>query len=69
MLREKHRTIRETYAGQTAILGAPMPMSMPPLGRPITVEETAKAAAFLLSDQASGMTGQAVTVCAGQFVA
>jgi enoyl-[acyl-carrier-protein] reductase (NADH) len=33
------------------------------------VEETAKAAAFLLSDQASGMTGQVVTVCAGQFVA
>ncbi len=62
------RTIRETYAGQTAILGAPMPMSLPPLGRPITVDETANTAAFLLSDYASGMTGQVVTVCAGQFV-
>lgn len=62
------RTIQETTAGQVNIMGAPMPMSLPPLGRPITVEETAKAAAFLLSEQASGMTGQVVTVCAGQFV-
>ncbi len=61
------RTIRETGAGQAALRGAPMTMGVPPLGRPITVEETAKAAVFLASDLASGLTAQLVTVCAGQF--
>jgi NAD(P)-dependent dehydrogenase (short-subunit alcohol dehydrogenase family) len=62
------RTIRDTFAGQAAIRGAPVPMSPPPLGRPITVEETAAAVVFLSSREASGITGQVWTVCAGQFV-
>jgi NAD(P)-dependent dehydrogenase (short-subunit alcohol dehydrogenase family) len=62
------RTIQETVGGQIALTGQPPAMSLPPLGRPITVDETVKAAAFLLSDAASGMTGQVVTVCAGAFV-
>lgn len=61
------RTIQETAAGSIA-LGKPPQMSLPPLGRPITVADTAGAAAFLASDLASGMTGQVVTVCAGSFV-
>lgn len=62
------RTIQETFAGQGRIFGTMPPMALPPLGRPITVAETASTAAFLASDAASGMTGQIVTVCAGQFV-
>lgn len=62
------RTIQETVAGQIALTGQPPSMSLPPLGRPITVAETAATAAFLASDDASGMTGQVVTVCAGAFV-
>lgn len=62
------RTIQETVAGQIALTGHPPSMSLPPLGRPITVAETAAAAAFLMSDDASGMTGQVITVCAGAFV-
>jgi 3-oxoacyl-[acyl-carrier protein] reductase len=61
-------TIQETGAGQIALTGEPPKMSLPPLGRPITVAETASTAAFLASDLASGMTGQVVTVCAGAFV-
>lgn len=61
------RTIQETGAGYQA-LGVNVPMSLPPLGRPITVADTAAAAAFLASDLSSGMTGQVVTVCAGAFV-
>jgi len=61
------RTIQETGAGSIA-LGYPPRMSLPPLGRPITVAETASTAAFLASDLASGMTAQIVTVCAGAFV-
>lgn len=61
------RTIQETVAGLVA-LGVTPPMTPPPLGRPISVEETAKTAVFLGSDEASGMTGQVVTVCAGAFV-
>jgi 3-oxoacyl-[acyl-carrier protein] reductase len=61
------RTIQETGAG-VAALGKPPQMILPPLGRPITVEDTAKTAAFLASDLASGMTAQIVTVCAGAFV-
>lgn len=62
------RTIQETGAGQVALTGKPPQMMLPPLGRRITVAETASAAAFLASDLASGMTGQVVTVCAGAFV-
>lgn len=62
------RTIQHTFAGQTAILGEPMSMAPPPLGRPILVSETAATAAWLASQAASGITGQVVTVCAGQFV-
>lgn len=62
------RTIQETGAGQIALTGQPPSMVMPPLGRPITVEETVSTAAFLMSNYASGMTGQVVTVCAGAFV-
>lgn len=62
------RTIQETGAEQAALLdGNPPDFGVPPLGRPITVNETAKTAAFLASDLASGMTAQMVTVCAGQF--
>jgi 3-oxoacyl-[acyl-carrier protein] reductase len=62
------RTIQETVAGQIAVSGQPPKMALPPLGRPITVDETVSTAAFLLSDASSGMTGQVVTVCAGAFV-
>jgi 3-oxoacyl-[acyl-carrier protein] reductase len=62
------RTIQETVGGQITLTGQPPQMSLPPLGRPITVQETVNTAAFLLSDAASGMTGQVVTVCAGAFV-
>lgn len=62
------RTIQETGAGLVALTGEPPKMSLPPLGRPITVAETVGAAAFLMSDDASGMTGQVITVCAGAFV-
>jgi 3-oxoacyl-[acyl-carrier protein] reductase len=59
------RTIQETVE---AVSGKPPLMILPPLGRPITVAETAASAAFLASNYASGMTGQVVTVCAGAFV-
>lgn len=36
-----------------------------PLGRMVTEEEVAEAVLFLSSDAASGMTGQAVSVCGG----
>jgi 3-oxoacyl-[acyl-carrier protein] reductase len=62
------RTIQETMAGQIRIFGEMPPMSLPPLGRPISVAETASTAAFLASDASSGMTGQVITVCAGAFV-
>lgn len=62
------RTIQETVAGQMELSGEPPKMALPPIGRPITVAETVNTAAFLLSDDASGMTGQVVTVCGGAFV-
>lgn len=62
------RTIAETGAGQAAITGRPPEFGVPPLGRPVTVAETAATAAFLASDLASGTSGQVLTVCAGQFV-
>jgi NAD(P)-dependent dehydrogenase (short-subunit alcohol dehydrogenase family) len=61
------RTITDTAAG-LAGLGEQPSFLPPPLRRPITLAETAGAAAFLASDQASGMTGQVITVCAGAFV-
>lgn len=65
------RTIKETSAGQARMIGIePDEMRLPAtaLGRPITVAETAAAAAFLASDASSGMTGQVVTVAAGDVV-
>ena len=62
------KTIQETAEGQARLSGEAPRSVTPPLGRPITVAETAATAAFLASDRASGMTGQVVTVCAGQFV-
>jgi NAD(P)-dependent dehydrogenase (short-subunit alcohol dehydrogenase family) len=61
------RTIQLTGAG-LAPLGLTPQMVPPPMRRPITVDETAKVAAFLASDASSGMTGQVVTVCGGAFV-
>lgn len=63
------RTIQETTAEQqtSTETGAPS-FAVPPLGRPITVQETADTAVFLMSDRSSGTTGQVLTVCAGQFV-
>jgi len=63
------RTIKEVGAGRSALRSDYPPMGSSSLGRPITVEETAKAAVFLVSDLASGMSAQMVTVCAGQFPA
>lgn len=62
------RTIQQTFAGQSALRGAPRPMSPPLLGRPVTVADTARAAAFLATNASAGITGQVLTVCAGQFV-
>ena len=61
------RTIQETFAGQAALRDAPPSFGPPLLGRPISVLETAKVATFLASDASSGMNGQVVTVCAGQY--
>ena len=57
-------SIRET-GEEFAKLGLPSRLGTSLLGRPISVAETAATAAFLLSDAASGMTGQIVTVSAG----
>lgn len=63
------RTIQETGAGYVRIRPEQGPqMVPPPLGRPITVAETAKTAVFLASDASSGLTGQIITVSAGAFV-
>lgn len=59
------RTIRETTAGVARIVGIPVEAATPAFGpqrRPLTVRETATAAAFLASDAASGITGQIVNV-------
>lgn len=59
-------TIQQTAVGQAALAGVALPdfdMGPPgPLGRPITVEETARAVAFMLSPAASGITSQTLTV-------
>ena len=52
------RTIQETGAGVAAVSDRAPQMRVPPLGRPITVEETVKAVVFLASDLASGITAQ-----------
>jgi len=62
------RTIEETMAGNAEIMGQPPQMGLPPLGRPITVQDTVSTAAFLASDLSSATTGQVLTVCAGVFV-
>lgn len=62
------RTIRETMAEHERHRDDSGLGVMPPLGRPITVQETADTAVFLLSDRSSGTMGQVLTVCAGQFV-
>lgn len=62
------RTIQETMAEQASYSDTDDAPGAPPLGRPITVQETANTAVFLLSDRSSGTTGQVLTVCAGQFV-
>ena len=61
------RTIQQTVEGQARLRGEPMSMTPPPLGRPTSVADTARAVAFLASDLSSGMTAQRVTVCGGQF--
>lgn len=62
------RTMLDTFEGLTRLYGRMPEPVPPPLGRPITVTETAMMAAFLASDKASGITGQVVTVSAGAFV-
>lgn len=61
-------SIGETYAEQVRILGRPPAMGESALRRPVTIAEVASTVAFLASDDASGITGQVLTVCAGQFV-
>lgn len=57
-------TIQQTGAAQMALMGVDGPQDPPatPLGRPLTVADTAKAVAFLLSDEASGLSSQVMTV-------
>jgi len=63
------RTIHETMAGNAELMGGQPPqMSLPPLGRPISVTDTVSTATFLASDLSSATTGQVLTVCAGAFV-
>jgi NAD(P)-dependent dehydrogenase (short-subunit alcohol dehydrogenase family) len=61
------QTIQQTAAGYAA-LGLTIPMYLPPLGRPITVADTVGTATYLLSELASGVTGQVADVSAGTFV-
>ncbi len=67
------RTIVETSARMTATVGAHVggggrSVESPVMGRPVRVEETARAVAWLASDDASGIAGQVVNVCAGAIV-
>lgn len=59
-------TIQETMAGTARVLGVDVADAPPPpgtpLGRPISVAETAATAAFLASDLSSGTTAQVVDV-------
>ncbi len=66
------RTIQETGARFGAAMAAmgvePAPMADNLLHRPITVADTAQTIVFLMSDGASGMTGQVVNVCGGTLL-
>lgn len=65
------RTIRETNARFYAAMGATRPKNPEPenlVHRHITVADTAAAAVFLMTDAASGMTGQVVNVCGGTLL-
>lgn len=61
-------TIRATGAGSAALAGGSFDLPPTPLGRPITVAETACTVAFLLSDAASGITSQTVNVSGNALV-
>jgi 3-oxoacyl-[acyl-carrier protein] reductase len=68
------RTILETTAAMAKTLGSSVEDASRPtvgnvLGRPLRVEETAAAVAYLASDDASGIAGQVVNVCAGAIAA
>ena len=67
------RTIRETAASMAQTMGgtsaeAGKSTVANVLGRPLRVEETAQTIAFVASDQASGIAGQVINVCAGALV-
>lgn len=67
------RTIRETTARMVETMGvAPEEAAQPTvtnvLGRPLRVEETADAVAYLASDRSSGVAGQVINVCAGVLI-
>lgn len=67
------RTIQETTASMAKTMAATMGEASPPatpnvLRRPLRLEETAAAVAWLASDLASGVAGQVVNVCAGTIV-
>ena len=59
-------TIRATGAGIARLTGrgddGPAGAPAGPLGRPLTVAETGRAVAFLLSDASTGISGQVLTV-------
>lgn len=67
------RTIIETTARMALALGTPAESSegstqATVLRRSVRLEETARVVAWLASDEASGITGQIVNVCAGAIV-
>ena len=67
------RTIAETTARMAATTGVSADESARAtttnvLRRPLRVEETAAAVAWLASDLASGVAGQVINVCAGAIV-
>lgn len=65
------RTIQETNARYYETLGVPVPSESPAenlLRRHITVADTAGAVVFLMSDGASGITGQVLNVCGGTLL-
>lgn len=64
------RTILETGAGIARLAGLDPSEGGPtptPLGRPVTLDDTARTIAFLASPASDGITAQVLTVCAGQF--
>lgn len=67
------RTIAETTANMAATMGvqtdaAARSTATNVLRRPLRVEETAATVAWVASDLANGVAGQAVNVCAGAIV-